>query len=330
MTTPTSGGSKATEVAARERARAARAFAARVSLLGAGAVVALKLIAWVLTGSVSFLSDAAESFVNVASALTLIAAVRLAARPPDYDHPYGHQKAELLSSVFEGAMILLAAGAILWSAGSRLFRPEPLEHVWAGMALVAVATLLNVALVAYLRRAGRRLRSPALSANARHLRTDVWTSLGVLAGVALVAVTGWARIDPLVAIVVAANIVREGVSVLTTNVSRLLDERLPEDEERVILDALEAHPAVLGYHRLRTRSAGRARFAEVDVFVDPDVSVRDAHAVAAEVEAEVRGALEEITTTVHVEPYEEGLRDATRTPREEYPAGPSRASDTER
>ena len=326
MTTPTSGGSKAAEA---DAARAARAFAARVSLLGAISVVALKLVAWSLTGSVSFLSDAAESFVNVASALTLIAAVRLAALPPDYDHPYGHQKAELLSSVFEGAMILLAAGAILWSAGSRLLRPEPLEQVAAGMALVAVATLLNVVLVVYLRRAGQRLRSPALIANARHLRTDVWTSLGVLVGVALVAATGWERLDPLVAIVVAANIVREGVSVLTTNVSRLLDERLPEEEEQRILDALEGHPAVLGYHRLRTRSAGRARFAEVDVFVDPDISVREAHEVAAEVEAEVRGSLDEITTTLHVEPYVEGVRDESRTPREEYPSGPSRASDTE-
>lgn len=327
MTTPTSGGSTSAEP---DAARSARAFAARVSLVGAVSVVALKLVAWALTGSVSFLSDAAESFVNVASALTLIAAVRLAARPPDYDHRYGHQKAELLSSVFEGAMILLAAGAILWSAGSRLFRPEPLEQVGVGMALVALATVLNVALVAYLRRAGQRLRSPALSANARHLATDVWTSLGVLAGVALVAVTGWERLDPAIAIVVALNIVREGVSVLTSNVSRLLDERLPDAEEQVILDALEGHPAVLGYHRLRTRSAGRARFAEVDVFVDPEISVQDAHEVAVELEAEVRGALDEITTTVHVEPYVEGIRDESRTPREEYPEGPSRASGTDK
>jgi len=326
MTTPTSADSTNAEGAAAHRARA---FAARVSLFGAAAVVALKVVAWALTGSVSFLSDAAESFVNVASALTLIAAVRVAARPADYDHPYGHQKAELLSSVFEGAMILIAAGAILWSAATRLWSPAPLEQVGTGMLFIAAATVLNVLLVAYLARAGRRLRSPALTANARHLRTDVWTSLGVLVGVGLVVATGWDRLDPLVAIVVAANIVREGVSVLTTSVSRLLDERLPEDEERVILDALEAHPGVLGYHRLRTRSAGRARFAEVDVFVDPDISVRDAHDVAQAVEAEVHEALAEITTTLHVEPYVEGLRDVSRTPREEYPPGPSRASDTE-
>jgi cation diffusion facilitator family transporter len=327
MTTPTSAAS--TNAEADAAAHRARSLAARVSLVGAAAVVALKVVAWALTGSVSFLSDAAESFVNVASALTLIAAVRVAARPADYDHPYGHQKAELLSSVFEGAMILIAAGAILWSAAARLLNPAPLEQVGTGMLFIALATLLNVVLVAYLARAGRALRSPALSANARHLRTDVWTSLGVLAGVGLVVATGWDRLDPLVAIVVAANIVREGVAVLTTSVSHLLDERLPDDEERVILDALEAHPGVLGYHRLRTRSAGRARFAEVDVFVDPDISVRDAHDVAQAVEATVHDALEEITTTLHVEPYVEGLRDVSRTPREEYPAAPSRVSDTE-
>lgn len=326
MTTPTSADSTGTEGAA---GHGARSLAARISLIGAAAVVALKVVAWALTGSVSFLSDAAESFVNVASALTLIAALRVAARPADYDHPYGHQKAELLSSVFEGAMILVAAGAILWSAATRLWSPAPLEQVGTGMLLIAVATLLNVTLVAYLARAGRRLRSPALMANARHLRTDVWTSLGVLVGVGLVVATGWDRLDPLVAIVVAANIVREGVSVLTTSVSHLLDERLPEDEERVILDALEAHPGVLGYHRLRTRSAGRARFAEVDVFVDPDISVRVAHEVAQEVEAEVHDALDEIITTLHVEPYVEGLRDVSRTPREEYPFEPSRPNDTD-
>jgi len=307
----------------------ARARAARISLVGAAAVVALKLVAWLTTGSVSFLSDAAESFVNVASALTLIAAVRLAAQPADYDHPYGHQKAELLSSVFEGAMILVAAGAILWSAGQRLWAPEPLQQVGLGMLLVLAATALNALLVAYLLRQGRRLASPGLIANARHLRTDVWTSAGVLVGVALVVVTGWDRLDPLVAMVVAANIVREGVAVLTTNLSRLLDERLPEAEERVILDALDAHPAVRGYHRLRTRSAGRARFAEVDLFVDPDITVRAAHEVAAAIEARVHGELDELITTLHVEPYVEGVREGPSRPRDEYPSGPSRLSESD-
>ncbi len=327
MTTQTSGGSTKAEHRA-QRKRAARARAARISLVGAAAVVALKLVAWRTTGSVSFLSDAAESLVNVASAITLIVAVRLSSRPADFDHRYGHQKAELLSSVFEGAMILVAAGAILWSAGQRLIRPEPLEQVGLGMLLIGVAAALNALLVAYLLREGRRHASPGLIANARHLRTDVWTSVGVVLGVGLVAFTGWERLDPLVAIIVAANIVREGVKVLTTNMSRLLDERLPEAEERVIMDALEAHPAVLGYHRLRTRAAGRARFAEVDLFVDPEISVREAHEVAAAIEERVHGQLDELTTTLHVEPYVEGVRDGSRRPRDEYPE-PERASETD-
>jgi cation diffusion facilitator family transporter len=309
--------------------RAGRARAARVSLAGALVVVALKLVAWRVTGSVSLLSDAAESFVNVASALALIAAVRLAARPADFEHPYGHQKAEYLSSVFEGTMILLAAGAILLTAVQRLLAPEPLERLGVGLAVVLLATAVNAALAGYLLRAGRRLDSAGLLANGRHVRTDVWTSTGVVVGVVLVWVTGWDRLDPIVAGIVALNIVREGVLVLTTNLSRLMDERLPPEEEQVILDALERHPEVLGYHRLRTRRSGRARFAEVDVFVEPGLSVRDAHVVAGAVERDIAARLDEVIATLHVEPYVEGLRDERRAPRDEFPERAERESGTD-
>jgi cation diffusion facilitator family transporter len=309
--------------------RAGRAHAARVSLLGALVTVVLKVVAWRLTGSVSLLSDAAESFVNVASAIALIAALRLAARPADYEHPYGHQKAEYLSSVFEGAMILVAAGAILLTAAQRFVAPEPLERVGLGLAVVVFATVVNAMLAGYLLRAGRRLDSAGLLANGRHVRTDVWTSGGVVLGVALVALTGWERLDPVIAAVVALNIVREGVLVLTTNLSRLMDERLPAREEQVILDALERHPQVLGYHRLRTRRSGRARFAEVDLFVDPALSVRDAHAVAVAIEGEISGKLAELIATLHVEPYVEGERDERRAPRDEFPPDDGRDSGVE-
>lgn len=307
--------------------RAARARAARISLGGAIVIVALKIVAWQLTGSVSLLSDAAESFVNVASAMALIAALRLAARPADFEHPYGHQKAEYLSSVFEGAMILVAAGAILLTAAQRFASPEPLERVGLGLAVVVVATVVNALLATYLLRAGRRLDSAGLLANGRHVRTDVWTSLGVVLGVALVALTGWVRLDPLIAAVVALNIVREGVLVLTTNLSRLMDERLPAEEEQVILDALERHPQVMGYHRLRTRRSGRARFAEVDVFVDPALTVREAHVVAASIEREVYGQLDELIATLHVEPYVAGERDERRAPRDEFPSVPENGTE---
>jgi cation diffusion facilitator family transporter len=301
-----------------EVSRRARAFAARVSLLAALLVLGLKGAAWLLTGSVSLLSDAAESLVNVTAAVSLIVALRLAARGPDLEHPYGHQKAEYLSSVFEASLILVAAGAIAVSAFGRLWAPQPLDNVPLGMGVAALAGLLNGGLGAYLLRAGTRLESPALLANARHVLTDVWTSVGVLLGVGLVVVTGWDRLDPLLALVVAAYVAREGVRILIANLSRLMDERLPEAEERVILDALASHPAVLGFHRLRTRRSGRARFAEVDLFVDPEMSVRAAHDVVAELEDVVHARLTGLTTTMHVEPFVEGRREGRHVPAEEF------------
>ncbi len=306
-------------------ARRARAFAARISLVAALLVLGLKAAAWQLTGSVSLLSDAAESLVNVAAAVSVLVALRLSARGPDFEHPYGHQKAEYLSSVFEASLILLAAGAIAVSAFDRLWAPQPLDNVALGMAVAAAAALLNAVLGSYLLRAGRRLESAALVANGRHVLTDVWTSAGVLLGVGLVVLTGWDRLDPLLALVVAAYVAREGVRILTANLSKLMDERLPASEEQVILDALADHPAVLGFHRLRTRRSGRARFAEVDLFVDPGMSVRAAHEVVAEVEAVVHARLKGLTTTMHVEPMVEGLREGHHAPTDEFPRRPQRS-----
>lgn len=306
------------------RAARGRARAARVSLVAAVGILLLKTAAWVLTGSVSLLSDAAESIVNVLAAVTLFVALRLAARGPDLEHPYGHQKAEYLSSAFEASLILVAAGAIGVAAMQRLWDPQPPENVVVGLVMAGAAAAGNGALAAYLQRAGRRWRSAALTANARHVLTDVWTSLGVIAGVGLVAATGWLRLDPLVALVVAVQVGREGARVLGTNLSRLMDERLPPDEERVILDALKGHPRVLGFHRLRTRRSGRARFAEVDLFVDRDMSVGDAHDVVAQVEDEVHARLSELTTTFHVEPFEEGRREGQVSPADEFGDGADR------
>lgn len=302
------------------RAARARARAGRISLVAAIVILLLKTSAWWVTGSVSLLSDAAESIVNVLAAVTLFVALRLAARGPDREHPYGHQKAEYLSSAFEASLILLAAGAIGLTALQRLWAPQPPENVALGLAVAGVATLGNGALSFYLQRAGRRWSSAALTANGRHVLTDVWTSVGVILGLTLVSVTGWLRLDPLIALVVAVQVAREGVRVLGTNLSRLMDERLPPDEEQVILDALTRHPRVLGFHRLRTRRSGRARFAEVDLFVDRDMSVGDAHDVVAEVEDEVHGRLSELTTTFHVEPFEVGRREGNVAPADEFPA----------
>jgi len=281
--------------------------------------LALKFGAYLVTGSVGLLSDAAESLVNLVAAVVLTVAVGVAAAPPDYKHPYGHTKAEYLSSVLEAALIILAAGVIGLTAVRRLLEPQPLDQVGLGLSLAGVAAVVNGALALRLLHVARRERSDALEANARHLVADVLTSVGTVLGVALVRLTGWLPLDPLVALVVAGNIVVTGVSVMRRSLSRLLDERLPEPEEARVIGEIEGVSGVLGYHRLRTRRSGSARFAEVDVFVDGDMRVEDAHEVAREVERRVRSAVDGLEMTVHIEPFEEGVRDVSRSPREEFP-----------
>lgn len=292
--------------------------AALVTLGGACLVLLVKLLAYVLTGSVALLSDAAESVVNVVAALVVMSTLRWAARPADFEHPYGHTKAEYLSSALEGGMILVAAGMIVVSSVPRLLAPTPLEHVRVGLTMAALAAAVNGALSWWLAREARQLGSAALAANARHLLTDVWTSLGVIAGVSLVLLTGWHRLDPLIAALVALNIIREGSSVLRRSISQLMDERLPGEEEAIILGALDRHAQVAGYHRLRTRRAGTGRFAEVDIFVDPAMSVADAHEVVVALEDAIHAELPNLVTTIHVEPLEAGKREGPVSPQDEF------------
>ena len=281
-------------------------------------VLALKLGAFWLTGSVALLSDAAESVVNVAAALAVFVAVRLALLPPDYQHPYGHQKAEYLSSAFEGSLILLAAGMILVTAARRLFEPLPVSRIGDGVLIALLATLLNGGAALYLRGLAERTNSAALASNARHLMTDVWSSVGVIAAVLLVPLTGWTILDPLIAMVVALNIVREGWSVLASSFSNLLDARLPDDEEKIILEVLDVHPQVLGYHRLRSRRSGDSRFAELDIFVSSELSVREAHDLVNELERNIHSRLPNLVTTFHIEPFVAGMREGFLSPRDEF------------
>ncbi len=299
-------------------ARPAAGRAAWLSLVGAVVILVLKGAAYLLTGSVGFLSDAAESLVNLVAAVVLLVALNVSRTPPDYEHPYGHTKAEYLSAVLEAALIILAAGLITWSAVQRILEPEVLENVRLGVVVALAATVVNGGLAMVLARVARRERSAALAANASHLFTDVYTSLGVIVAVGLVGVTGWHVLDPLIALIVAANIVRVGVNVMRRSVSNLLDQRLPDSEEAVILAVLERNKDIKGYHRLRTRRSGRARFAEVDVFVEPSMTVAEAHSVIARVEDQIHADLDDLVTTVHVEPYVEGVRDKSTSPREEF------------
>ena len=292
---------------------------ARIALVGAIGILLLKTGAWLVTGSVALASDAAESIVNVVAAVTLLVALRISRTPPDLEHRYGHEKIEDLSSAFEAGLILLASLLIAGTAVDRLFTPVPLDQPLVGLVLAGASALVNALLALWLARTARATDSTALRANAKHLATDVLTSVGVLAGVAGTWLTGFERLDPLIALLVALQIARTGVTLLRRSISRLLDERLPEQEEDAIDEILSSHPDVLGYHRLYTRRSGRTRFVEVDVFVDPAWTVQRAHDLVVELEDAMAAKLGTLRSTVHVEPFVPGRREGTTPPVEEYP-----------
>jgi cation diffusion facilitator family transporter len=281
----------------------------RYALASAGAAIAtigLKGFAYVLTGSVGILSDALESLVNLVAAVVALMALSAAARPADDDHAYGHTKAEYFSSGFEGGLILVAAGSIAYAAVRRLLAPQAIEQAGLGLTLSTVASLVNLGVARVLFRAGRRYESIALEADAHHLLTDVWTSVGVIVGVGAAAVTGWRPLDPLVALVVAANIVRTGASLIRRSALGLLDTALPDDARRRIQAVLDARTAEgVQWHALRTRQAGRWRFVSFHVLVPGDWTVQRGHDLLERIEDEVRAVVPFSTVFTHLEPIED-------------------------
>jgi len=252
--------------------------------------IALKSAAYVVTGSVGLLSDALESLVNLAGALMALTMLIVAARPPDDDHAFGHNKAEYFSSIFEGTLILVAAGAIGVAAAQRLIHPRPLEQIGLGLVISVVAMLVNLGVGRVLLRAGKRHRSITLEANAHHLLTDVWTSAGVLVGVGAVALTGWQRLDPIIALIVAGNIVVTGVRLVRRSVSGLMDTVLPAEDQRTLQRALAQYAdAGVQFHALRTHQAGARRFVSLHVLVPGDWTVDRGHRLLERIEADIRG-----------------------------------------
>ena len=277
-----------------------------VSILAALATLGLKGGAYVLTGSVGILSDALESLVNLAAAVVALLALSAAARPEDEDHRYGHSKAEYFSSGFEGALIMLAATTIIYASVRRLFAPQPIAQVALGAGISAVASLINLLVARTLFRAARRHQSITLEADAHHLMSDVWTSVGVIVGVTASALTGWQRLDPVIAILVALNIVYMGVKILRRSLMGLLDTAIPEDLQRKISDILAQHAAAgVRFHALRTRQAGAWRFIDFHVLVPGSWSVQRGHDLLEEVEEEVRAAVPNSTVFTHLEPIED-------------------------
>lgn len=273
------------------------------SILIALLVTGLKVVAWQMTGSVALLSDALESLVNIGGAVMAWFAVRYAQRPPDADHPYGHHKAEYVSAVVEGSMIVVAALLIVNEAVAALGRPSAADWSSGGLVVNALAMVVNLVWARILLRRGRQLKSPALTAGGRHLMSDVWTSAGVLVGLGLALASGWAILDPLLALLVAVNILREGWLVIATSVNGLMDTAAPPEERARIEDIIH-HSAngALQVHGLKTRRAGRALFVEFHMVVDGTMSVRAAHDICDRLEAALIGAISDAQVVIHVEP----------------------------
>jgi len=273
-----------------------------LSIAAAILTIGLKAVAYLLTGSVGLLSDALESFVNLVGALMALAMLTIAARPADEDHVYGHGKAEYFSSGVEGTLILIAAVSIGIAAIQRLITPKPLEQIGLGIGVSIAASLVNLAVAQTLLRAGKRYESITLEANAQHLMTDVWTSVGVLAGVGAVALTGWERLDPIVALVVGGNIVWSGVHIVRNSVLGLMDTALPGEEQLTLQKVLEKHTQTgVQYHALRTRQSGARRFVSLHVLVPGIWTVQRGHQLLERIEADLRHALPNVTVFTHLE-----------------------------
>lgn len=280
---------------------------ALLSIAAAVATLSLKFGAYALTGSVGLLSDALESLVNLVAAFVALWALTLAACPADDEHTYGHSKAEYFSSSVEGALIVIAAIGIVLTAVPRIIHPQPLEDIGLGLVIAAVAAIINGAMALVLLRAGERLRSIALRADGTHLLTDVWTTVGVLVGVALVGLTGWDILDPIIALLVAVNIVWTGTRLVHESGLGLMDTALPVVEQQTISQVLEDYHSKHGieFHALRTRQAGSRRFVSFHVLVPGTWTVQRGHDACEEVELALRRVLPDTTIFTHLEPRED-------------------------
>lgn len=283
----------------------ARSFAI-LSIGAAVLTIALKFGAYLLTGSVGLFSDVAESVVNLFGAAAAFWALSVAARPADEEHAYGHGKVEYFAGGLESALIIVAAGYILFTATGRLLDPEPLQQISLGLGLTVFASAINGGVALILMRAGRRLRSVTLDADGKHLMTDVWTSGGVIVGVAATGLTGWYILDPLIAIVVALNIVWTGLKLLKTTANGLLDQSIPNENQGILQSILDRYREDgIRFHALRTRQAGQRSFLSMHVLVPGDWSVQRGHDLSEKIDEELREKLPGSAVFIHIEPEED-------------------------
>lgn len=277
-----------------------------LSIAAALVTIGLKAGAWLLTGSVGLLSDAAESLVNLVAAVVALVALRVALRPPDKKHNYGHSKAEYFAAAVEGLMIFVAAAVILLVSVQRFLDPQPLERVGMGLAVSVVASVVNGSVAWVLLRAGRKHRSITLTADGKHLLTDVWTSVGVVVGVALVWITGWDRLDPVVAFLVGVNILVTGWGLIATSTAGLMDASLPKEDNARIAQILDRWTSEqVQFHAVRTRESGHKRFMEMHLLVPGDWSVKRGHDLAEDITDSLLEAYPDLRVNCHLEPIED-------------------------
>ena len=277
-----------------------------LSIAAALVTIALKTAAWQITGSVGLLSDAAESLVNLVAAVVALVALTVAVRPADQNHHFGHSKAEYFSAAAEGMMIFVAAAVILFSSIQRFLNPQALENVGAGLAVSVVASVVNGLVAVVLLRAGARYRSITLTADGKHLMTDVWTSVGVVVGVLLVWVTGVERLDPVVAFAVGLNILVTGWRLIRSASAGLMDVSLPKEDNAVIEAVLGRFTsAEVSWHRLLTREAGNRRFMQFDLLVPGGWTVQRGHDLVEDITDALVAEFPDIDVLCHIEPVED-------------------------
>ena len=265
----------------------------------------MKSIAYALTGSVGLLSEVLESFINLFAALSAYFSLWYSARPVDATHTYGHEKIEYFSSGLEGGLILVAGVGIVWIAIYRFFVHVPLKSMELGIVFALIASLVNLIVAIVLLRAGKKYNSIILEADGLHLLTDVWTTVGVVIGLAIVWATGWELLDPIIAMLVAINIGWTGVGLMRRSFNGLMDHALPEEEQEKLRSAVHARlPAGMSFHALRTRQAGARRFADFHLLVPGKMSVRDAHDLSDQIESSLQTLFPAIEVTIHIEPIE--------------------------
>ncbi|MBZ9853468.1 cation diffusion facilitator family transporter [Mesorhizobium sp. CA13] len=276
------------------------------SIVVACVVLALKLAAWYITGSVALYSDALESIVNVIASAAAFWAIQVSYKPADQDHPFGHHKAEYFSAVLEGVLIVVAALLILNEVWQSWLNPVPLEQPWKGLAVNGVATVINAFWAWALIHTGRNARSPALVADGQHIMTDVVTSVGVFAGLVGAVLTGWQILDPALAVIVALNILWQGWHVIGSSMNGLMDRAVDTQEHMRIRDIISANcKGALEVHDLKTRIAGRATFIEFHLVVDADMSVGASHVICDRIEDALQAEIPSVRVTIHVEPDDE-------------------------